>query len=160
MKRQAIGLEQRLAMAQLLIVGTGPVARALVSVGEAAGFHVRVAAGPRSPSVGEFAGADELIVTPAPHDVEALRPDPDTCVVVCGHDEEFCKPVVKALSGIELGYLGVVGSRRHDNHAVENDVGQPTHVRWPAGIDIGAQTPEEIAVSVIADIFKVRNAGS
>jgi len=145
-------------MPQLLIVGTGPVARALVAVGEAAGFHVRVAAGPRSPSVGEFVGADEVIVTPAPQDVEALRPDRDTCVVVCGHDDEFCKPVVKTLSKFKLGYLGVVGSRRHDNHSLDADPKDPSGVRWPAGVDIGAETPEEIAVSVIADIFKVRKA--
>lgn len=147
---------------ELLVVGTGPVARALVALGEAMGYQVRVAAGPRSPSVGEFDGADEVIVTPTAVDVEALRPGANTYVVICGHDEEFSQPVLRALLPGPVPYLGMMGSKRHTGHLIEElralgfEEDALSKVHSPVGLPIGSETPEEIAVSALAQIVQVR----
>jgi len=155
-----------LEILELLVVGTGPVARSLVILGEAMGYHMRVAAGPTSPSVGEFDGADEVIVTPTAEDVEALRPGANTYVVICGHDDEFSMPVLRALMKSAVPYLGVMGSSRHTGHLNEELLSsgfsddQVARVHSPVGLPIGSETPEEIALSVLAQIVAVRRGAS
>lgn len=147
---------------ELLVVGGGPVARALVALGDPMGFRVRVAAGPEPPSVGEFEHAEEVILTPDARAVEALRPGPNTYVVICGHDEKFHQPVLKALLTSESPYLGMMGSSRHTGHLLselkELGFGEESlfRVHSPVGIDIGAETPEEIALSALAQVVEVR----
>lgn len=147
---------------ELLVVGTGPVARALVSLGDSMGFRVRVAAGPGPPSVGEFEDAEEVILTPDARAVEALRPGGQTYVVICGHDEEFSDPVLKALLASESPYLGMMGSTRHTGHLRDELLAAGfsedvlSRVHSPVGLDIGAETPQEIALSALAEIVAVR----
>ncbi|MEO7804490.1 MAG: XdhC family protein [Actinomycetota bacterium] len=147
---------------ELLVVGTGPVASALVVLGEAMGYHVRVAAGPRSPSVGEFDGADEVIVTLTPSEVEALRPGANTYVVICGNDEEFSRPVLRALLPGPVPYLGMMASKSHASQLIDElkalgfDEAALAKVHSPVGLPIGSDTPEEIAISVLAQIVQVR----
>jgi xanthine dehydrogenase accessory factor len=151
---------------ELLVVGRGPVARALVALGAAMGYHVRVAAGPEPPSVGEFDGADEVIIAPDARAVEALRPGPNTHVVICGHDPDFSQPALLALAGSEAPYIGMMGSRRHTGHVYDRlaSMGssdeQIARVHTPVGLDLGAETPEEIALSVLSQIVAVRRGGS
>lgn len=151
---------------ELLVVGRGPVARALVVLGSAMGYHVRVAAGPEPPSVGEFDGADEVIVTPDARAVEALRPGPTAHVVICGHDEDFSQPALIALAESEAPYIGMMGSRRHTGHIYDRLASsgssdqQMARIYTPVGLDLGAETPEEIALSVLSQIVAVRRGGS
>lgn len=152
---------RRAEIPELLVVGTGPVARALVALGGAMGFQVRVAAGPPSPKPHEFDGADEVILTPDVRSVEALRPGPNTYVVICGHDEEFSQPVLRALMSSETPYLGMMGSRRHTAHLYDElaerfSKTQIARVHSPVGLDLGAETPEEIALSAVAEIVAVQ----
>lgn len=137
-------------------MGTGPVARALVSIAEAAGFHVRVAAGPDTPSVGSFEGADELIVTPTPESVEALRPGADTFVILCSDDQEFSDPVVRALAATEVPYIGIVGSHRFSAAEGKED----SKIHAPAGIRIGAVSADEMAISILAEVVAIRRGAS
>lgn len=158
--------DHSLEIAELLVVGTGPVARSVVALGEAMGYHVRVAAGPRSPSVGEFDGADEVIVARTVEEVVALRPGPETYVVICGHDEEFSVPVLKALADTDAAYIGMMGSRRHTSHLYGelkrsgHDPVSISRIHTPVGIDIAAETPEEIALSILAQITALRRGAS
>lgn len=161
---------------ELLVIGKGPVARALVALGEQMGYHVRVVAGPvpldgsgnssDAPGVGDFYGADEVIVAPDVRTVEALRPSTSTYVVICGHDEEFSQPALKALLRSAAPYLGIMGSRRHTGHLTEELRGEGytdeeiARVHSPVGLDIGSETPEEIALSAIAHIVATRRGGS
>ena len=160
------GFVGRIEIIELLVVGTGPVARAVASLAEAMGYHVRVAAGPRSPSVGEFDGADEVIVAQSVEEVVALRPGADTYVVICGHDEEYSIPVLKALAETDVPYIGMMGSRRHTSHLYRElkDKGladaKIARIHTPVGIDIAAETPEEIALSVLAQITAVRRGSA
>lgn len=153
---------RRAEIPELLVVGTGPVARALVGLGEAMGFQVRVAAGPTSPRPDEFDGADEVILTPDVRAVEALRPGSNTYVVICGHDEKFSQPVLRTLIRSDSPYLGMMGSRRHTAHLYDElrssgySEEEISRVHSPVGLDIGGETPEEVALSALAEIVAVR----
>jgi lysyl-tRNA synthetase, class II len=152
----------RAQIPELLVVGTGRVATALVKLAEAAGFHVRVAAGPESPKVGEFDGADEVIVTRDPQDVEALRPGGNTYVVICSEVHEFAREVLHTLMPSSAPYLGLMSHRKR-RHRVLDGLRKAGYgdaalerVHTPIGLKLGAQTPEEIAISILAEIVAVR----
>lgn len=151
---------------ELLIVGSGPVARALAQLARPLGFRVRVAAGPGDTSREDFSDADEVERTP---DVEALRSlhaGLDTYVVICGHDEEFSQPALRRLMRSDAPYLGMMGSRRHTGHLLDELRAEGyapdriARVRSPVGLDVGAETPEEIALSALAQIVAVRRGGT
>ena len=147
---------------QLLVVGTGKVASALACLAERSGFHVRVAAGPEAYSVGEFEGADEVIVTPEPQDVEALRPDANTYVAICSEVNEFAEEVLLTLMPSEVPYLGVM-LKKGKAAALFKKLGkmgfderQISRVHMPIGLALRSQTPEEIAISILAELVGVR----
>ncbi|MDQ4149402.1 MAG: lysine--tRNA ligase [Actinomycetota bacterium] len=154
--------ERHAPIPELLVVGTGRVAAALVGLAEAAGFHVRVAAGPEAPRVGEFEGADEIIVTREPKEVEAIRPGANTYVVICSEIQEFAQEVLMCLMDSQVPYLGMMCNKRKTPEIYEqlNQEGfsreQVGRVHTPVGLDLGSKTPEEIALSVLAEIVAVR----
>lgn len=131
---------------ELLVVGTGPVARALEALAPPLGFGVRIA---------EDAAA-----------VSAARPGASTFVVICGHDEEFSQPALRTLMASDAPYLGMMGSRRHTGHLIAElraagfSAESLSRVHSPVGLDLGAETPEEIALSALAQIVAVRRGGS
>ncbi|WP_236793582.1 XdhC family protein [Amycolatopsis sp. GM8] len=124
-----IFLEAQLPPALVVVHGDAPVARALVSVGKALGYDVRASSDPVAED------ADAVIV--ASH----------------GHDEER---VLRAAVAAGVSYIGLIASRRRGT-AVLGALGLGADVvHTPAGLDIGARTPEEIAVSVYAELIAVR----
>ena len=147
---------------ELLVVGAGPVARALVAQAKPLGFRIRVLAGPGFPNLAEFAGADEVVPAPDLDAVRALRTTADSYVVICGHDEEFSQPALRALLRGDARYLGMMGSRRHTGHLLDAlraegfDDERVRRVHSPVGLDIGAETPEEIATSALAQVIAIR----
>ena len=149
---------------QLLVVGTGKVASALAGLAERSGFHVRVAAGPDAYSVGEFEGADEVIVTPEPQDVEALRPDANTYVAICSEVNEFSEAVLQTLMGTDVPYLGVMLKKGKAAAAFKRlgklgfDEPKIARVHMPIGLALRSQSPEEIAISILAEIVSVRRS--
>ncbi len=134
------------AAPELLIVGEGPVARALERLAEPLGFAARVARDPQA--------------------VRGARPGRNTYVIVCGHDEEFSQPSLRALLASEAPYLGMMGSRRHTGHLLDElraagfAEDHLARVHSPVGLDLGAETPEEIALSALAQIVALRRGGS
>ncbi len=148
-------------------MGRGPLARALVALAEPMGFHIRVAAGPQFPTVGELGYPDEVIVTPQANLVEAIRPGSETYVVICANDEEFSQPVLRSLlTNTKVPYVGMMASRAHAAQIFEDlkNVGftdqELERVQCPLGLNIGSITPEEIAVSALAQIVAFRRRGS
>ncbi|WP_396445638.1 XdhC family protein [Actinomadura sp.] len=125
-------LEAVIPPALLSVYGDGPVARALADVGRAAGFDVR-------PS----AAAD-----PPPPDAAAV------VVATHGRDEEA---VLKAALDAGVPYIGLIASRKRGT-AVVSGLDGGDRVRTPAGLDIGARTAPEIALSVLAEILSLRPA--
>jgi xanthine dehydrogenase accessory factor len=131
------------AEAEVLVVGSGPVARALTSLARTVGFRVR-----------EAAPTDDLDA------------GPQTFVVICGHDEEASQPALRRLLSGPAPFLGMMGSRRHTGHllselrAAGHSESSLARVHTPVGLDLRAETPEEIALSALAQIVAVRRNGT
>jgi xanthine dehydrogenase accessory factor len=130
-----IFLEAMLPPMLVHVFGTAPVARALVGVGAAAGYEMRASTDPGEPIT------------------------PDTAAVVVashGRDEE---PVLTAALRAGVRYVGLVASRRRGSAVLAGlDLPdeQKARVRTPAGLDIGARTAAEIALSIYAEIVASR----
>jgi len=151
------------ARPELLVVGTGPVARALLALGRVLGFRLRSAALAESADGSE---ADERVIVRDADEVGKLPVGPETYVVIAGHDPEFSQASLRALLGSDAPYLGMMGSRRHTGHLIE-ELGASGHssaslarVHTPVGLDLGAQTPEEIALAALAHVVAVRRGRS
>jgi xanthine dehydrogenase accessory factor len=144
------------------VVGTGPVARALAAIGKVLGFTIRVVSiGPS-----DAPEPDERVVVRNAADLAKLKVGPESYVVIAGHDREFSQQALRRLLLSEAPYLGMMGSRRHTGGLVDElrAAGVPdrslARVHTPVGLDLGAQTPEEIALSAIAHIVAVRRGKS
>lgn len=154
----AIYLEPLLPRPQLLVIGQSPMARSLVALGKALGFSVSAC----DPSATEelFPDAESLF-----QDLERARHNigPGNYVVVAtmGHyDEEALEAVVDS----QTRYLGLVASPRRGQAVMEYLWGKGLspenlqRVKYPAGLDIGAVTAEEIALSILTEIVQIRRA--
>jgi len=120
------------------VLGDTPIARALVAVGAAAGYDVQASADPEAP-----VPADAAAVVVASH----------------GHDE---LPVLRAALATGVPYLALVASPKRGAAVVaELDLpaGQADRLKTPAGLDIGARTPGEVAVSILAELVSRAVAG-
>ena len=150
----AIYLEPSLPSSELVVIGQSPMARSLVGLGDSVGF--RVLACDPSASDELFPDAETVI-----QQLEAVKGTigPRTYVVVAtmGHyDEE----ALEAILGGRAGYVGLVASPRRGRAVIDylRSKGVPAEalqmVKYPAGLDIGAETPEEIALSILTEIVQ------
>ena len=157
---------------RLLVFGAIDFAAAVAKVGAFLGYCVTVCdARPVFATHSRFPDADEVVVD-WPHrylkaEHEAGRIDPRTVVTVLTHDPKFDVPLLEvALKLPELAYVGAMGSRRtHDNRLArlrEAGLGDAELDRLssPIGLDLGARTPEETAISIAAEIIAGRWGGS
>jgi xanthine dehydrogenase accessory factor len=140
-----IYVEPFLPKALLVLVGHGPVIETLATLGETAGFAVSVLPGET------VAGA-----------LNGLSLDPSASVVVATHGEADEEVLTRVLA-TRAGYTSLVASRKRAAAIVETlrhrgvPPGQLDRLKAPAGLDIGAVTPEEIAVSILAEIVQSRH---
>ena len=128
--------------APLVVVhGEAPIARAIAGLADRLGYAI---------------GAALLDRTGA-----AIPPDTDAVVVAShGHDEG---PVLRAALDDEVPYIGLVASRRRGEgvlDALDLTPEERARIRTPAGLDIGARTPEEVALSILAEIVSIRPRGA
>ncbi|HKO58521.1 MAG TPA: NTP transferase domain-containing protein [Thermoanaerobaculia bacterium] len=149
-------IEPSLPRPHMVVVGYETVARALVRIGKTLQFHVTVV-DPLT-TKGSAPEADEVVNE---LDLQALRLSGETYVVIATHgryDEEAVEQAAK--SG--ASYVALVASPKRARTVLETvrergvDVG---NVKSPAGLDIGAQGAEEIALSIVAEIVQRRHAG-
>ena len=156
---------------RMLVFGAIDFAAAVAHVGAFLGYRVTVCdARPVFATASRFPAADEVVVE-WPHrylaaEVEAGRVDPRTVVCVLTHDPKFDVPLLEvALRMPEVAYVGAMGSRRtHDDRLErlrEAGVGDAELERLssPIGLDLGARTPEETAVSIAAEIVALQWGG-
>ena len=150
------------ARPELIVIGTGPVARALASIGKVLGFTIRaVSVGPS-----DAPDPDERIVVQNAKELTKLRFGSESYVVIAGHDREFSQAALRILLLSEAPYLGMMGSRRHTGGLLDElraagvSDKSVARVHTPVGLDLGAQTPEEIALAAIAHIVAVRRGRS
>ena len=157
---------------RLLIFGAVDFAAALTRLAAFLGFRVTVCdARAVFATPARFANADEVVVA-WPHrylaeQIAAGLIDERTVLCVLTHDPKFDIPLLEvALRGPALAYIGAMGSRRtHDDRASRlRDAGvtdaQLGLLHSPLGLDIGGRTPEETAVSIMAEITAARWGGS
>lgn len=143
--------------ARLLIIGHSPIGRALAALGQSMGFDVRtLSAGPVAGDA--HTSADELSAI-----AEAITPETYVLVSTSGHhDEAALAAVLRQKEQKAPRYVGVVASRKRFSAVREYllddgfDEATIARVKAPAGLDIGAQLPEEIALSILAEIVERR----
>jgi xanthine dehydrogenase accessory factor len=150
---------------RLLIFGAVDFTAALTRVGKVLGYRVVVVdARPVFATTARFPMADEVVVDWPDRYLAANGADlgPRDAVCVLTHDHKFDVPAVVAALATRVGYLGAMGSRRTDTERRDRlrDAGvtddQLARLMAPIGLDIGARTPEETAVSICAEIIALR----
>jgi xanthine dehydrogenase accessory factor len=149
----------------MLIFGAVDFTAALVRVAKVLGYHVTVCdARPVFATSARFPEADEVVADwPHRHLAKvADRLGPEDAICVLTHDHKFDIPVLVAALKTKVGYLGAMGSRgTHDGRVARLraegvDPVDIERIMAPIGIDIGARTPEETAVSICAEIISLR----
>ncbi|WP_345801101.1 XdhC family protein [Microbacterium sp. AZCO] len=155
---------------RLLLLGAGEHAAALCRVAAAAGFAVSVCdSWPLMATAERFPDAVE-VVTGLPHEfLAALDPatvDARTAVCVLTHDERLDVPALQVALGMPVGFVGAMGARSTVAHRERllKDAGVDdeslARLHSPLGLDLGGASPEESAVSVLAEIIAARHGGS
>jgi xanthine dehydrogenase accessory factor len=152
---------------RLIIFGAVAFADALVKMGRLLGFHVTVCdARPIFATRDRYPWADEVVVS-WPHKYLVETPtDARTAICVLTHDERFDVPVLQEALLMPLAYVGAIGSRHTCAHRAARleALGVPpealARLRSPIGLDLGAHTPEEVAVSILAEIIAVTRGGT
>ena len=156
---------------RMLVFGAIDFAAAVARIGGFLGYHVTVCdARPVFATNSRFPAADEVVVQ-WPHkylsaEADAGRIDGRTVLCVLTHDPKFDVPLLEvALRLPEVGYVGAMGSRRtHDDRMKRlQEAGltdeELARLASPIGLDLGARTPEETAVSVAAEIIALQWGG-
>lgn len=159
---------RRRSRPRLIVLGAGEHAAALCRVGAAAGFAVTVCdAWALLVTRERFPEASELVVAP-PHEYLASLEAPDERMAVCvlTHDERLDVPAIRAALRLPVGFVGAMGSRATvaRRAALLTQAGvtdaELGRLHSPLGLDLGAETPEETALAVIAEIVAARRGAS
>jgi xanthine dehydrogenase accessory factor len=148
---------------RLFVYGAVDTAEALCAAAKLLGWRTVVAdARPRFATRERLPSADEILVSWPEEALAEVAPDAATAVVVLTHDDKFDVPLMQGALGTDAFYLGWLGSRRNQERrrGVLLDAGVPEEqlerISGPAGLDLGAGSPTETAVSILAEILAVR----
>jgi xanthine dehydrogenase accessory factor len=149
----------------IVVVGATDVAATLVQLAKPLGFTTTVIDGrERFANRERFPAVDRLLVG-MPSDLVGTVPlTASTALVLLSHDFKYDLPVLEIALRSPVGYVGVLGSRRRANavrdflSSIGASADDVARVRIPVGLDIGARTPAEIALSVLAELVAVRSA--
>lgn len=151
---------------RLLLVGGGHVNRAIAHAASALNFNLLVT-DIYAPNLqaGDFPAGTSLLLSHSFADaLKEIVPDENTYVVIATNSSDL--EVVSLLMEYPCRYLGLLASRRKVHTFTQHFMAsgltssQLAHLRAPIGFDIGAETPEEIAISVLAEILQVKNGAS
>ncbi|MGW5612505.1 XdhC family protein [Streptomyces sp. NPDC003877] len=160
-------VESSVPAPRMIVFGAIDFASALVRVGKFLGYHVTVCdARPVFATRTRFPEADEIVVDWPHRYLERTEVDARTVLCVLTHDAKFDVPLLKLALRLPVAYVGAMGSRR--THLDRNDrlreVGvterELSRLHSPIGLDLGARTPEETALSIAAEIVAGRRGGS
>src|ERR671912_264323 len=149
---------------RLLIVGAVDFAAALARLARFTGFKVSVIdARERFATTERIPDADEVVVAWPQEYLAANPPDDATYAAVLTHEPRFDDPTLTALLRSPVAYIGAMGSRRAHAERLErlreagfgdDDIAR---ISGPIGLDIGAKSPEETAVSILAEVIAARH---
>jgi xanthine dehydrogenase accessory factor len=150
---------------RLLVFGAVDTAEALCAAAKQLGWRTIVAdARGKFATAERIPSADELLVEWPDEVLARVEPDDETAIVVLTHEDRFDIPALTGALGTDAFYVGALGARRNqarrherllEEGVAEEDIDR---ISGPAGLDIGAHTPPETALSILAEIL-ARRAG-
>ena len=148
---------------RILVYGAVDTAEALCRGAKLLGWHVIVAdARAKFATRERIPSADELVVEWPQEALAHVLPDHQTAIVVLTHDDKFDEPALIGALETEAFYVGALGSRRNQERRrerlLEAGVSEDAidRIMGPCGLDVGADTQEETALSILAEILAVR----
>jgi xanthine dehydrogenase accessory factor len=148
---------------RLFVYGAVDTAEALCRAAKLLGWRTIVAdARGKFATAERIPSADELIVEWPQEAIAQVQPDHQTAIVVLTHDDKFDEPALIGALETEAFYIGALGSRRNQERRrerlLEAGVEESAFERiiGPCGLDIGADTQEETALSILAEVLAVR----
>ncbi|MCM1937326.1 XdhC family protein [Streptomyces sp. G3] len=152
---------------RMIVFGAVDFAAALVRAGKFLGHHVTVCdARPVFATRARFPEADEVVVDWPHRYLRSTPTDGRTMLCVLTHDAKFDVPLLTEALRMPVAFVGAMGSRRtHEDRArrlreaglTEDELAR---LRSPIGLDLGARTPEETALSIAAEIVALRRGGT
>ncbi|MDO0931077.1 XdhC family protein [Streptomyces sp. DG2A-72] len=152
---------------RMIIFGAIDFAAALARTGKFLGYHVTVCdARPVFATRARFPEADEIVVEWPDSYLRHTETDERTVLCVLTHDAKFDVPLLETALRLPVAYVGAMGSRRThaDREERLREVGltesELARLRSPIGLDLGARTPEETALSIAAEIVATRRGGT
>jgi xanthine dehydrogenase accessory factor len=152
---------------RMIVFGAIDFAAAVARIGAFLGYQVTVCdARPTFATAKRFPDADEVIVEWPHRYLRATEVDQRTVVCVLTHDPKFDVPLLEIALRMPLAYVGAMGSRRTNADRLEKlrELGlsedELARLHAPIGLDVGARTPEETAVSIAAELIAARWNGS
>jgi xanthine dehydrogenase accessory factor len=158
-----IFVEPLIARPRVLIIGAGHVGQAVAELADYLGYRIAVLDERRELVTAErFPWAGDLLAGDLAEEVQDFGLDLHTYVVMVTPHHSLDEKVLKVLADHPFAYAGLIGSRRRTAHTFERarESGVPEEVlgqvHSPIGLDIGAETPREIAVSIMAEIIAVQ----
>ena len=148
---------------RVFVYGAVDTAEALCRAAKLLGWHTIVAdARAKFATRERIPSADELIVEWPQDALAQVQPDHQTAIVVLTHDDKFDEPALIGALETEAFYVGALGSRRNQERRrerlLEAGVAEEAldRIMGPCGLDIGADTQEETALSILAEVLAVR----
>ncbi|MET8410369.1 XdhC/CoxI family protein [Streptomyces sp. NPDC005195] len=160
-------VESSLPPPRLIVFGAVDFAAALVRVGKFLGYHVTVCdARPVFATRVRFPEADDIVVDWPHRYLRRTGTDERTVLCVLTHDAKFDVPLLEAALRMPAAFVGAMGSRRthEDRERRLREAGvterELSRLRSPIGLDLGARTPEETALSIAAEIVAAREGGT
>ncbi|MGW4546523.1 XdhC family protein [Streptomyces violaceorubidus] len=152
---------------RMIVFGAVDFAAALVRAGKFLGHHVTVCdARPVFATRARFPEADEVVVDWPHRYLRQTRTDERTVLCVLTHDAKFDVPLLTEALRRPVAFVGAMGSRRahEDRDRRLREAGltedELSGLRSPIGLDLGARTPEETALSIAAEIVAARRGGT
>lgn len=151
----------------VIICGAGHIALPLSAIAKILGFRVTIIDNRKEfAHKKRFPHADQIICGPHAQELSRIKVTPNTFVLIVTQGNEFDFECLKTVVGSDAGYIGVISSKpkkvkfftRLKKEGVPDKLLKRIHI--PMGLDIGSDTPEEIAVSICAEMIAIKNKNS
>jgi xanthine dehydrogenase accessory factor len=153
--------------ATLLIIGGGHIGKALATIGSLCGFSVEIVDDrPEYANPERFPEAERITCGRFDEVLDGYPIDANTYTVCVTRGHKHDETSLRMVANSRAAYIGMIGSKRRVGavlqHLIEDGVDREavSRVHTPIGLDIGAETPEEIAVAIMAEIIQARRGGT
>jgi len=157
-------IEPFLAQKDLIICGGGHIGLPLSVIGKVLGFKVTVLDSRKEfANKKRFGHADKVVCANITQSLSKIAIGPSTFIVIIGHSHEIDFSCLKKVARSKAGYIGIISSASKRQEFIKRlkSLGVPKNdinkIKMPIGLDIGAQTPQEIAIAIAAEIVSVLN---